>query len=142
MLKFFILIPLFLSLLFSGCIPLFTGDGEEVKSVTPSGAVYNGLPLFTAIEMAQIERKITGFIGQKDKERKIPLRFLSVCLFDSHDKQIDCSTTDGQGRYLLVIRLPAGEYVLQAKYQEKNLRKKFNLTSLKDVAVDLLFISQ
>lgn len=127
-----------LSLAFVGCIPIFTGEGEEVKSVEPTGISLPGVPPIVSVTRAHTERHLEGVVEMAALERNKPLKYVKVCLFSKKNDELGCATTDTRGIYKIKARLPRDEYVLKLVFNGVSHTQTVKIGALKEIKKNLL----
>lgn len=117
-----IALPLLL-VLSCACVPIFTGEGEEIKSIKP-GPTIDGLG-FAVVEKAHPLRRIEGSVYSTQGQRKIFKRFLKVCLLSLKKQRVGCISTDSKGAFAFNERLKAGKYILEIKNKGDAIQQTF-----------------
>ncbi|MFK7823860.1 MAG: hypothetical protein AB8G05_06880 [Oligoflexales bacterium] len=127
------------------CIPIFTGEGNEVKKIqpfnlteSPDTVIPAPVPGLIEVKLAEKLRTCEGQIGFCKKRRKLPLNFVRICIFDSLDQEISCSTSNQHGRYKLEFRAKDGNYRLSTINKEFKLSSSVFFSSNKNYKVDLI----
>ncbi len=126
----------------TSCIPIFSGEGEEVKSMQPGanvGGVAVGGMSFVTIEKAYPERVFVGRLIKNQGERQVPIRYVRVCLLDNVKNEVACGTSDEMGNYRLGSRMPAGSYTLAVQGASLAKERSLKIDAEKEFTIDFTY---